>query len=98
MDLIKTKKTAEQRYSEQLEANALASLHQAASAETRKRLGLELIEYCGTMISIASKLPDATELLSDGASCRYAFVFSGIALVVSVPGRQALSAAPEYVC
>ncbi|ALS97418.1 hypothetical protein [Lacimicrobium alkaliphilum] len=62
MDLIKTKKTADQRYSEQLEANALASLHQAASAEIINHLGLELIEYCGTMISIASKLPDAKAL------------------------------------
>jgi hypothetical protein len=62
MDLIKIRKTADQRYSEQLEASALASLHHAASAETKNLLGLELVEYCGTLISIARKLPDTKAL------------------------------------
>lgn len=64
MDQIKTTKTTDSLRSEWLEACATISLFRDASIKTRQQLGLELLEYCGALISIAHNLPTAKALNS----------------------------------
>ncbi|GAB3019771.1 GNAT family N-acetyltransferase [Bowmanella dokdonensis] len=49
---------------EQLEAQALRAMHEVASPSIRARLGLELIDHDGCLVSIAGKLPSTAVLIN----------------------------------